>query len=183
MKDLNLLDPTRIQRIAQVDTLRVTLQTSVTLLSILIFGMAGLLYSKSLLQKKASDYEGQLQNTRVVAPSGKDLPIAETTKRVNKRLAILKPILAYNPISQRIQDIVQVVPSGVHLTGLSIFENTKNVSLKGFAETRGDIPLLQQAFDGITFLTNVSTKSNINERTNVQFELTATYVQETGTSK
>lgn len=179
MSDLNLLNPTRLRTLSMQESGRRAARTSIVIIGILLLTGAALWSISMSLEQKASQYNRELNQTRLVSPTGKDLPVTETTKRINVRLATLKPILDDPLISPIVQKFTAALPAGVSLISLQIDTKSGVITARGVASTRNQIPELQAGLDALDIITKPIVKSNINDRTNVQFDLTATLKPQT----
>lgn len=174
MTELNLLNPTRLRALSSQAGGRRAARASIVVVVILAL-TSGVLWSIMMtLDQKAEQYNLELNRTRLVSPTGKDLPVTETTKRINRRLATLKPILDDPLVSPIIQKFSDALPAGVSLTSLQFDTKSAVITARGVASTRNQIPELQAGLDALDLIIKPVVKSNINDRTNVQFDLTAT---------
>ncbi len=176
MAELNLLDVQRKSLLVERVRTRRAINLLLGLIALVVVQGAGLYYIQARLQQHAQKVNQQLAKTQVVSPTGKTLPIREVVKRLNSRLAIMKSLPDASSLDSVILALAENLPAGVTFTSLTISTKTLQLDAQGIAKTRNDIPALQKHLEQLTFLKNIKTQSNINERTDIPFRLHATLI-------
>lgn len=171
---VNLLDQQRQKRLHEIHAQRGILRFLLSSFVIMLVAEGGLLGIGYYLSRRLEQAKEQLSSARVVTPGGETLPLNETIEALNKRVRLMKPLTAEPTPEDVLTEIASAIPDGVTLDAVTITAGTKDVSIRGLAAKRSDIPVVQQALESIPLLTNVTTKSNLNERADVSFETSAT---------
>lgn len=174
MTELNLLDIRRKSLLEERVRTHRAMNLLAGLIVLITIQTAGLYYLQTRLQQHAQKVNQRLAKTQVVSPTGKTLPIRDVTKRINSRLAIMKSWPDAPLLDSVLLQLTTDMPAGVTFTSLAISAKTLQLDAQGIAKGRNDIPMLQKYLDQLTFLKDVKTQSNINERTDVPFSVHAT---------
>lgn len=172
MYSINLLDPQRkLVLYERIRTRRVVLLFLHVLLVALV-EIAALLTFQIMLSRRQTAILDQFATTKIVA-GGKTLPVAQTVKQLNTHLQLLKPKLTDTPVEVFLADVSGELPAGITLSNLTLSVKAEQLTVKGTAKTRNDVPAYQRALESLTALSQVRTESNLNERTNISFTTSA----------
>lgn len=174
MINLNLLPDDRRAAIDVGRRARAVLRLMAILVLIVTLNGAALMLIQLRLTDRDAQATKEYQSSIIVSPSGKTLPILETTRRLNRRLTALQPLLETATVISPLVQLPNHFPKGIYITSLSLSSKTRQVVARGIAQSRNDIPTLQKNFEESEFFSDVKIKSNINDRTNIPFDLTAT---------
>lgn len=173
MPNLNLLPPEQRQRLRAYAQARAVTRMFVSLTVMVLAACGALLAIRIVLLQRQSDVRQQLSQSQIVTPSGKALPVAETIHDMNARLKVLRPLTTSTTINLLLESVVLQVPAGVTLSSLSYASTTRKLSLHGTAASRNDIPAFQKNLEQVSGLTEISIKSDLNERTDIPLSVTA----------
>jgi len=166
---MNLLNPERIQKIADATLLRIVVRTGTVVTLIIAVTTVALTGIHMMLGQRLKEVQSELARTQVVSPTGASLPVQETTKRINRRLGLINSLLAPSFLEERVQAVAEVLPDGIRLSQLAYSHSTQRLTLGGKAESRSAIPSLQSGLDGLEFIQSFSIASDINQRTDIAF--------------
>lgn len=183
MAELNLLDNRRKASLEERVRTRRGVNLLLGLTVLLILQASGLYYLHARLQQHAQEVSQQLAETQVVSPTGKTLPIREVIKQLNSRLAMMKTLPDAPSLDAALLKLAENLPSGVTFTSLTISAKTLQLDVQGIAASRNDIPALQKHLEQLTFLKDVKTQSNINERADIPFRVHAALLPATVQAK
>lgn len=182
MLELNLLSPERKKMLRE--GLRSHLLTILfSWILIIFFSDAALMFgAQRYLQGHLASLQNELANTKVVSPTGKTLPVIELTKQINQQLNTLKNFSHYLDLAQQMTDIAQKTPEGISLSSHAFSAKDRSVILIGTAASRNDIPQFEKAIESLSYVDKLTTLTNLNERTKINFTTTVT-LDATGTKQ
>lgn len=173
MAELNLLDIQRKSLLEERVRTRRAISLLLGLTALIVVQGAGLYYVQTRLQQHSQKVSQQLAKTQVVSPTGETLPIRDVIKQLNSRLAIMKSLPDAPPLDSVLLELAENLPAGLAFTSLTASAKTLQLDAQGIAKSRNDIPELQKHLERLTFLKDVKTQSNINERTDIPFRVHA----------
>ncbi|MBI4093031.1 MAG: PilN domain-containing protein [Candidatus Kerfeldbacteria bacterium] len=173
MYDLNLLSPERRLSLRQESFGRAIGRTMLVVLLLVLLDSGVLFSINRVLVRRHEFYITQLASTKVVTSTGKALPVAEVTKKLNAELKALKPVADDPALENLFSKISDALPPGIRLNSFTISLTTKQVAIKGVAASRNDLQPFEEQLRNLPWLSNISTNRNLNERKDIPFDTTA----------
>jgi Tfp pilus assembly protein PilN len=144
----------------------------------LVFG-AAYLRERSLVSDKKSDLA--TSQARLVAQEARAQPIKQAQADSAARLAIIKSVAATRVHWDTVlADLGRVLPSGVHLSSLSVAAATPSFTITGTTSSHDRVALVLDRLEVLPWLSEISLTSDSKGGPIVNFTIGATYVGSEG---
>ncbi|MFA6909240.1 MAG: PilN domain-containing protein [Patescibacteria group bacterium] len=176
MITLNLL-PKSEKAILRRSFYRMVFRAYATTFVILCITYAGSLYAaQNLLEKHITQLQSDIQSAAQGTTINQGGSIQDNIKKINALLLSYSTVQQnFFPWSHTVAGIVKRMPAGISITRLTIDSELRTVLLEGVAATRPNLITLRDVLDATPYFQSAkSPVSDLTERSNIPFQVTAT---------